>query len=296
MHQFKMRFDPIPASVENNAAMSPEQSANSLQFAEKYSTSLTKQDPENVDRKNVSNNITNLGNVVEQGQLGKQGSINEKNSQNTVYSFMKEAQIIFFPAIPRNLREGYHQFKLSYFKRKEMSKRRQLNRTSKKRRPSSSFKTEPGNNLVGRTPQNNKSIPNRLQNHNLSDNLNTNRTNPGVDSISSGTKSYTNNTETLEKRKQNVGGSKPNDLSNQQLSDNSANNDTAEKHNTVSEAESIDSKDLTGNKLLLPANIKQRMFNLVMSPADQQSCNSQSDNFNFYTSAFSNSESDNFTQ
>ncbi|OMH82808.1 hypothetical protein AX774_g3692, partial [Zancudomyces culisetae] len=49
---------------------------------------------------------------------------NTKPLKDESYKFLKDAQMVFFPAVPRHLRDGYMQFKVSYHKKRELSKKR----------------------------------------------------------------------------------------------------------------------------------------------------------------------------
>ncbi|PVU93135.1 hypothetical protein BB561_003443 [Smittium simulii] len=107
LHQFRIRFDPNPTQLENSMVSNNQPPKNKQDINGTFSA------PKLDSTKSSKNN-----NII---------TPNQKKLQ----SYITEPQLVFFPAVPRVLRDGFMQFKMSYFKRKENSKRRLLNKNNR---------------------------------------------------------------------------------------------------------------------------------------------------------------------
>ncbi|OMJ25269.1 hypothetical protein AYI70_g1009 [Smittium culicis] len=131
MHQYRMRFDSRPVHPQaiptSDSKSRPSNNSNlSSTISPKV---LNNANPTSIDKTSTKINLVNSEKdpSLQKEKVTPQSSQKSTTSNTTpekLHSFVNEPQIVFFPAVPRQLRDGYMDYKMSYFKRKELSRRR----------------------------------------------------------------------------------------------------------------------------------------------------------------------------
>ncbi|OMJ09396.1 hypothetical protein AYI69_g10688 [Smittium culicis] len=131
MHQYRMRFDsrpvqpqPIPTS-DSKSRPSNNSNLNSSNSPKVLNSIKTTSNDKISTEMNLVNSKIDPSLLKERAiPQSSQKSTTASSNPEKLHSFVNEPQIVFFPAVPRQLRDGYMDYKMSYFKRKELSRRR----------------------------------------------------------------------------------------------------------------------------------------------------------------------------
>ncbi|KAJ1645850.1 hypothetical protein LPJ64_002605 [Coemansia asiatica] len=122
LHQFRMRFETSP-----------------LQAANPFAAAAT-----SVEADNNNNNISNRNSSSTIGvPLETSDSVskteNAPAAQGKTPGYLAESQLAFFPTVPRQLRDGYMEFKNTYYRKRDAAKKRMQERMQREKRRKSSI-------------------------------------------------------------------------------------------------------------------------------------------------------------
>lgn len=121
LHQFRMRFETGPLQIP------PAFLEAVTSEADTASTITTGQS---------KNSNSTLGSKARVSSLGKPPS------------FLTESQLSFFPTVPRQLREGYMDFKVTYYRKRDAAKKRMQERQKRDRQRKNSVSAGGGSNAT----------------------------------------------------------------------------------------------------------------------------------------------------
>ncbi|KAJ2497987.1 hypothetical protein GGH96_004664 [Coemansia sp. RSA 1972] len=139
LHQFRMRFETTPLQMPNLVMPAGAATAASTAFAVRLPPNATPTRANQANRSSFSTPST------------------PRDTPANLSDLVIESQLSFFPTVPRQLRDGYVEFKATYYRKRDAAKRRMQERVrrSKTRRDSvssSGFRTSERRSRQQRSP------------------------------------------------------------------------------------------------------------------------------------------------
>ncbi|KAJ2849704.1 hypothetical protein IWW36_002431 [Coemansia brasiliensis] len=148
LHQFRLRFETTPLQVSNPFV------------AASTTVSGTLAKPDTATRLPANANVTPTRNTSSNANAADATSPATPGTiENASSDILVESQLSFFPTVPRQLRNGYIEFKATYYRKRDAARRRMQERMrrSKKRRESvssSNYRTSERRTRQHRSPYN----------------------------------------------------------------------------------------------------------------------------------------------
>ncbi|OLY83588.1 hypothetical protein AYI68_g2269 [Smittium mucronatum] len=297
MHQYRMRFDSRPSVFQANSASPPIDSkvrsaTNISEVNDSKSIAKLKISSDLQSEKIGDSNISKA--LIQNSDSTSKFKPSLGSNSEKLYSFMNGPQIVFFPAVPRQLRDGFMDYKMSYFRKKEISKRRKdRSNIRKKSMQNSKFNTF---NIFKY-----KIFPSFSSKSTKKPSLDDSKTspiNPSPVPYQLGPKNqFIHSKNSLTHDKLTINALKKSSISDHLITDSitgsSSINNNSDPEKTQksfkSENENNSQKEYDSHQLLI---LQKRILDLAMPTNDDKTSMAQSDSFNLYTSTYSNSESE----